>query len=100
MARYDRIELPRAGRNGAGPNQADVAVRSNEWPPRMEPCAPARAVFAGYAAEHGGPAELRVLLDAPHVPAKANLLLRRLDTGGAGARCVPLPDPLRGGASR
>ncbi|MFF0474270.1 IucA/IucC family protein [Streptomyces sp. NPDC004284] len=54
----------------------------------------ARAVFAGYAAEHGGPAEVRELLGSPHVPAKTNLLLRWLDVDGADARYVPMPNPL------
>ncbi|MFI2734384.1 IucA/IucC family protein [Streptomyces sp. NPDC018711] len=54
----------------------------------------ARAVFAGYAAEHGGPAEIRALLGSPHVPAKTNLLLRWLDVDGADARYVPTANPL------
>ncbi|MFH8620548.1 IucA/IucC family protein [Streptomyces vietnamensis] len=55
----------------------------------------ARAVFAGYAAEHGGPAEVPALLASPHVPAKTNLLLRWLDVDGADARYTPMPNPLR-----
>ncbi|CAM5466459.1 IucA/IucC family protein [Streptomyces tanashiensis] len=54
----------------------------------------ARAVFAGYAAEHGGPAEIAALLGSPHVPAKTNLLLRWLDVDGADARYVPMANPL------
>ncbi|MFE5589853.1 IucA/IucC family protein [Streptomyces sp. NPDC056549] len=54
----------------------------------------ARAVFARYAAEHGGPAEVTALLGSPHVPAKTNLLLRWLDVDGADARYVPMPNPL------
>ncbi|MFI8768306.1 IucA/IucC family protein [Streptomyces sp. NPDC053792] len=56
----------------------------------------ARAVFAGYAAEHGGPAEVHTLLASPHVPAKTNLLLRWLDVDGADARYVPMANPLCG----
>ncbi|MFK0226626.1 IucA/IucC family protein [Streptomyces sp. NPDC090303] len=55
----------------------------------------ARAVFAGYVAEHGGPAEVTELLGSPHVPAKTNLLLRWLDAHGAAAHYVPMPNPLR-----
>ncbi|MER5203782.1 IucA/IucC family C-terminal-domain containing protein [Streptomyces sp. NPDC002825] len=54
----------------------------------------ARAVFAGYAAEHGGPAEVTELLGSPYVPAKTNLLLRWLDVDGADARYVPMANPL------
>jgi siderophore synthetase component len=55
----------------------------------------ARSVFAEYAADHGDPPEIRALLTAPHIPAKANLLLRWLDTDGASSRYIPLANPLR-----
>jgi siderophore synthetase component len=55
----------------------------------------ARDVFIAVAKDHGDPEELRALLAAPHVPAKANLLLRWLNAGGGDMRCVPVPNPLR-----
>ncbi|KAB8196884.1 IucA/IucC family siderophore biosynthesis protein [Nonomuraea phyllanthi] len=55
----------------------------------------AREVFAACGEDHGGPGQLRDLLAAAHVPAKANLLLRWLDADGGAMRCVPVPNPLR-----
>ncbi|MEU8140892.1 IucA/IucC family protein [Nonomuraea sp. NPDC048901] len=51
----------------------------------------ARDLLAGYAADH---LEVRTLLAAGHVPAKANLLLRWLGADGGEMRCVPVPNPL------
>jgi siderophore synthetase component len=51
-----------------------------------------RDLLAGYAADH---LEVRALLAASHVPAKANLLLRWLGADGGEMRCVPVPNPLR-----
>ncbi|MGN9843074.1 IucA/IucC family C-terminal-domain containing protein [Nonomuraea sp. H19] len=62
---------------------------------RAESWALARAVFAAAGKDHGDPEELRALLAAPHIPAKANLLLRWTDAGGEEMRCVPVPNPLR-----
>ncbi|SDJ34125.1 IucA/IucC family C-terminal-domain containing protein [Nonomuraea jiangxiensis] len=62
---------------------------------RAELWARARTVFAACGKEHGDPEELRDLLAATHVPAKANLLLRWLDADGGAMRCVPVPNPLR-----
>ncbi|TDE53621.1 IucA/IucC family siderophore biosynthesis protein [Nonomuraea mesophila] len=58
---------------------------------RAEVWARARAVFAA-AGDHR---EVRELLSAPYVPAKANLTLRWLDADGGDMRCVPVPNPLR-----
>ncbi|WP_165959935.1 IucA/IucC family protein [Nonomuraea longispora] len=58
---------------------------------RAELWARARAVFAA-ADDHG---EVRELLSAPYVPAKANLTLRWLGADGGDMRCVPVPNPLR-----
>ncbi|MEO3874426.1 IucA/IucC family C-terminal-domain containing protein [Nonomuraea sp. B12E4] len=57
----------------------------------------ARAVFAACGKDHDDPEELRDLLAATHVPAKANLLLRWLGADGGTMRCVPVPNPLRPG---
>lgn len=54
----------------------------------------ARAVVAACARDHGDPPELRALLAASHVPAKANLLLRWTGADGGAMRCVPVPNPL------
>ncbi|WP_187414733.1 IucA/IucC family C-terminal-domain containing protein [Nonomuraea sp. PA05] len=54
----------------------------------------ARTVFADAAKEYADPPELRDLLAATHIPAKANLLLRWLDADGAAMRWVPIPNPL------
>lgn len=54
----------------------------------------ARAVVAACAGDHGDPPELRALLAASHVPAKANLLLRWTGADGGAMRCVPVPNPL------
>uniref|UniRef100_UPI000DE2C6AD IucA/IucC family protein n=1 Tax=Nonomuraea lactucae TaxID=2249762 RepID=UPI000DE2C6AD len=54
----------------------------------------ARAVVAACADDHGDPPEIRALLAASHVPAKANLLLRWTGADGGAMRCVPVPNPL------
>ncbi|MFG3436517.1 IucA/IucC family C-terminal-domain containing protein [Nonomuraea sp. NPDC047897] len=54
----------------------------------------ARAVVAACARDHDDPPELRALLAASHVPAKANLLLRWTGADGGAMRCVPVPNPL------
>lgn len=61
---------------------------------RGELWARARTVFTGCGKDHGDPDELRDLLAATHIPAKANLLLRWLDAGGGDMRAVPVPNPL------
>ncbi|MEO3802372.1 IucA/IucC family protein [Nonomuraea sp. B1E8] len=62
---------------------------------RAELWARARAVFAAAGRDHGDPGELRDLLSASYVPAKANLTLRWLGADGGDMRCVPVPNPLR-----
>ncbi|MEU8398194.1 IucA/IucC family C-terminal-domain containing protein [Nonomuraea sp. NPDC048892] len=78
-------------------NLCEIAGAVAERHPRLrgELWARARAVFAAAAKDHGDPAELRDLLAAPHIPAKANLLLRWLDADGGAMRWVPVPNPLR-----
>ncbi|SDK70194.1 Siderophore synthetase component [Nonomuraea maritima] len=78
-------------------NLREIAGAVAERHPRLdgELWARARAVFAAAAKDHGDPPELRDLLAATHVPAKANLLLRWLDADGAAMRWVPVPNPLR-----
>ncbi|MEV1167245.1 IucA/IucC family C-terminal-domain containing protein [Nonomuraea sp. NPDC049784] len=61
---------------------------------RGELWARAREVFSACGKDHGDPDQLRDLLSATHVPAKANLLLRWLDAPGGDMRCVPVPNPL------
>ncbi|MEV4108646.1 IucA/IucC family C-terminal-domain containing protein [Nonomuraea sp. NPDC049695] len=67
---------------------------------REELWARAREVFSACGADYGDPDELRDLLSAAHIPAKANLLLRWLDAPGGDMRCVPVPNPLRLGRLR
>ncbi|SEG98265.1 Siderophore synthetase component [Nonomuraea solani] len=55
----------------------------------------ARGVFAAVGKDYDEPPELRDLLAAPSIPAKANLLLRWLDAGGGETLWVPIPNPLR-----
>ncbi|MGP3933235.1 IucA/IucC family protein [Nonomuraea sp. KM88] len=62
---------------------------------RAELWARARGVFAAAGKDHDDPVELRDLLSASHVPAKANLTLRWLGADGGDMRCVPVPNPLR-----
>lgn len=78
-------------------NLMEIAGAVEERHPRLrgEMWEVARSVFAALAKEYGDPAELRALLADPYVPAKANLLLRWLDAGGADMRCVPIPNPLQ-----
>ncbi|MCF6471076.1 IucA/IucC family siderophore biosynthesis protein [Nonomuraea sp. MG754425] len=78
-------------------NLCEIAGAVGARHPRLrdELWARARAVFAEAAKEYGDPPELRDLLSATHVPAKANLLLRWLDADGAAMRWVPIPNPLR-----
>ncbi|WP_052422394.1 IucA/IucC family C-terminal-domain containing protein [Nonomuraea candida] len=78
-------------------NLCEIAGAVAERHPRVraEMWARARAVFAGAAKEHGDPDELRELLAAAYIPAKANLLLRWLEADGAAMRWVPIPNPLR-----
>ncbi|MEV0619776.1 IucA/IucC family C-terminal-domain containing protein [Nonomuraea sp. NPDC050404] len=71
------------------------AVAARHPRARDELWARARAVFAAAAKDHEDPAELRDLLAAPQIPAKANLLLRWLGADGAAMRWVPIPNPLR-----
>jgi siderophore synthetase component len=54
----------------------------------------ARATVEGCAGDLGDPPELRSLLSAAHVPAKANLLLRWTGADGCAMRSVPVPNPL------
>ncbi|MFJ7955224.1 IucA/IucC family protein [Streptomyces sp. NPDC096319] len=77
-------------------NLSEIAGALTDRHPELagELWASARAVFAGYAAERGGPVEVAALLGAPHVPAKTNLLLRWLDVDAADARYVPMANPL------
>ncbi|MFC4118711.1 IucA/IucC family protein [Nonomuraea zeae] len=72
-----------------------AAVAARHPHARAELWTRARAVFEAVAKEYGDPAELRDLLAAEHIPAKANLLLRWLNAGGGDMRCVPVPNPLR-----
>jgi siderophore synthetase component len=72
-----------------------AAVAARHPRSRAELWPRARAVFCAVAKEYGDPAELRDLLAATHIPAKANLLLRWLNAGGGDMRCVPVPNPLR-----
>ncbi|MEU4733311.1 IucA/IucC family protein [Streptomyces sp. NPDC023588] len=53
-----------------------------------------REEFLRYEATRGLP-EIAELLAAPTLPAKTNLLLRWTRAGGADARYLPLPNPLR-----
>ncbi|TDD46255.1 IucA/IucC family siderophore biosynthesis protein [Nonomuraea terrae] len=78
-------------------NLCEIAGAVAERHPKLgdELWARARAVFAVAAKDHGDPAELRELLAATHIPAKANLLLRWLEADGAAMRWVPVPNPLR-----
>lgn len=78
-------------------NLCEIAGALTERHPglRAELWARARAVFAAAGKEYGDPPELRELLAAASVPAKANLLLRWLDADGAAMRWVPVPNPLR-----
>ncbi|MFB4276599.1 IucA/IucC family protein [Nonomuraea sp. MTCD27] len=78
-------------------NLCEIAGAVTARRPRLgdELWARARAVFAAAAKEYGDPPELRDLLAAAHIPAKANLLLRWLDADGAAMRWVPVPNPLR-----
>ncbi|MGR6913790.1 IucA/IucC family C-terminal-domain containing protein [[Actinomadura] parvosata] len=78
-------------------NLCEIAGAVAERHPRLagELWTRARAVFAAAAKEYGDPPELRDLLAATHIPAKANLLLRWLDADGAAMRWVPIPNPLR-----
>ncbi|MFC7591837.1 IucA/IucC family C-terminal-domain containing protein [Nonomuraea antimicrobica] len=78
-------------------NLCEIAGAVAARHPRLGPelWARARAVFAAAGKDHGDPPELRDLLAATHVPAKANLLLRWLDADGAAMRWVPIPNPLR-----
>lgn len=48
-------------------------------------------------ARHGDVPEAAVLLDAPTLPGKTNLLLRWTGADGADARYLPLPNPLAAG---
>lgn len=79
-------------------NLSEIAGAISERHPELdgELWRRARSVFADYAAGNGDPPEIRRLLAAPHIPAKANLLLRWLDADGASARYVAFPNPLRG----
>ncbi|GAA4914657.1 siderophore synthetase component [Nonomuraea thailandensis] len=78
-------------------NLCEIAGAVTARHPRLrdELWARARAGFADAAKEYGDPPELRDLLAATHIPAKANLLLRWLDADGAAMRWVPIPNPLR-----
>ncbi|MFC7102867.1 IucA/IucC family C-terminal-domain containing protein [Nonomuraea rubra] len=78
-------------------NLCEIAGAVTARHPRLrdELWARARAAFAAAAKEYGDPPELRDLLAAAHIPAKANLLLRWLDADGAAMRWVPIPNPLR-----
>ncbi|WFB08911.1 IucA/IucC family siderophore biosynthesis protein [Streptomyces sp. LX-29] len=78
-------------------NLAEIAGAIHERHPELggELWRRARAVFADYAADHGDPPEVRELLTAAHLPAKANLLLRWRDADGGSSRYVPVPNPLR-----
>ncbi|MFC5825212.1 IucA/IucC family protein [Nonomuraea insulae] len=78
-------------------NLLEVAGAMTERRPRLrhELWARARELFAAVGKEYGDPAEVRDLLAATHVPAKANLLLRWLEADGAAMRWVPIPNPLR-----
>jgi siderophore synthetase component len=72
-------------------NLGEIAGAITERHPKLgdELWARARAVLADH--DHS---EVRALLTDPHVPAKANLLLRWLGANGADMRCVPIPNPL------
>ncbi|MEW9549892.1 IucA/IucC family siderophore biosynthesis protein [Nonomuraea sp. NPDC050783] len=78
-------------------NLVEIAGAVTERHPllRDELWARARAVFKDAGRDHADPEELRALLSGPHVPAKANLLLRWSDAEGEAMRCVPVPNPLR-----
>ncbi|MFI6634932.1 IucA/IucC family C-terminal-domain containing protein [Nonomuraea fuscirosea] len=104
--RYPRLSAPVLGGGRAWErlvyclltnNLCEIAGAVAERHPRLrgELWARARAVFAAAAKDHGDPAELRDLLAATHIPAKANLLLRWLDADGGAMRWVPIPNPLR-----
>ncbi|MDF2706147.1 MAG: IucA/IucC family siderophore biosynthesis protein [Nonomuraea muscovyensis] len=77
-------------------NLAEIAGAVGERHPGLvgELWRRARAVVAACGRDHGDPPEVRALLAASCVPAKANLLLRWTGAGGGAMRCVPVPNPL------
>jgi siderophore synthetase component len=71
-----------------------VAVAELSGAPEERLWAPVRAAVAAVAAELDGPPELRRLLDARTLPAKANLVVRWCGAEDPAAPYVPVPNPL------